>query len=342
MKIPPDAMVNAMEGILTNTIEIKSIDTKYETFRLPNKRRERDLLASMGEKGIETPFRGVSKGEIFVLLDGFKRLRCARKLKINIVPVEELAETERDAVLKLLQISNAQSLHILEQVQLVNDLYSIHGMKVREIANRLEKSPAWVSMRLGILKEFGPCIWEKVFKGQFPASNMIYTLRQFRRLNRVEESDINDFVDAVSGKGIGHRDIHSLAHAWFQGGQETREHIKTGDMSWALKKARGLDDSSESNFCDSEKRILKDMEIVQKYMGRVAYKLPLLKPKSESFMATAGLLAEGILEKQGRLSAVLKTFVREAKDDQCRQTKGGMVPIPRRDERCGAVAQVGH
>jgi hypothetical protein len=62
---------------MDKTIEVSQIDTRYESFRLPNKKQEKNLLDSISTKGIESSLQGINAGGSFILLDGFKRLRSA-------------------------------------------------------------------------------------------------------------------------------------------------------------------------------------------------------------------------------------------------------------------------
>ena len=240
------------------TVELSCIDTRYELFRLPNKKQEKELLNSISERGIESPLQGIIDGGIFILLDGFKRLRSARKLGINIFSIEELGASESDAIIKLLKLSNAKSLHILEQVKLVNDLHETHGLSIREIAQRLEKSIGWVSSRRGILKNLGDKVWKAVFEGKLPASNAVYTLRLFKNVNKENQLDINNFVDAVAGKNLCHREVETLAHAWFKGGAQMKEQIGKGNLGWTLKMARELNPelANNSDLNQNEKQII--------------------------------------------------------------------------------------
>lgn len=298
--------------MIENNVEISHIDLRYECFRLPHKKREKDLLVSISEKGIEYPLQGAKSEQNFILLDGFKRLRSARKLGLNIFPIEILAPSVDEAILKLLRISNEKSLHILEQVRLVNELHSIHGMKVREIASRLERSTGWVSSRLGILKEFGPKAWDAVFKGQVAPSALLYTLRPFRRLNKENKLDIDEFVEVIAKKDLGHRDIEILAHGWFKGGLELRDQIKNGDLAWTLGKAKDLASPTvnavNEGLTEKEGRVVSDLVILQKYMGRVINTLPFIKGETPLYRSRAGLLAKGILDKQTHLTQVLETL----------------------------------
>ena len=257
------------------TVERDQIDRRYESLRLPNKRQEKDLLDSISERGITQPLYGIKKDEQFILLDGFKRLRAGTKMNLEIFPALEIAETEREGMVKLLRLSNAKGLHFFEQVKIVNELHSTEKLTVRQISETLEKSSKWVGVRLGILKEFSDKVWEVVFEGKLPASMVLYTLRQMRRLHNVSKKDIDAFIDAVAGKNLGVRDLEVLAQGWFKGGDEMKEQIKNGDLSWTIEKAKELHPKgTEKDFSENEARVIKDLEIAQKYMERLTSKLP--------------------------------------------------------------------
>jgi ParB-like chromosome segregation protein Spo0J len=288
------------------TEEILKIDTRYESFRLPNSSQERRLIESISDRGIDTPLYGVKNDHIFILLDGFKRLRAAKKLGINIVPIKELGTSEKNGIIELLRIANAKSLHILEQVKLVNELYTTHQMTVRSIGQKLEKSTGWVSTRIGIDNELSKKVWDAVFAGKLPATSAIYTLRQFKRLNKESKSNIDDFVDAVSGKKLVHRDIELLANGWFNGNEEMRKQIKSGDLGWTIENLKKINSSDDDkSLSENEKRVLKDLEVTQKYMIRVINRLPYVQGYSSQYKTKVLFFANGILEKEKKLTEVL-------------------------------------
>lgn len=79
-----------LPGLPMNEVEISSISKKYESFRLRDKIREKYLLQSILEHGVREPLQCVQGEENecpYVLLDGFKRLRCCCKLHLHVVPV---------------------------------------------------------------------------------------------------------------------------------------------------------------------------------------------------------------------------------------------------------------
>jgi hypothetical protein len=229
-----------------------------------------------------------------ILLDGFKRYRCAKKLGIDIVPYCSFGDDEALGIIELIRMSNAKSLNILEQAKLIDELKSVHKMTVGEIAGSLEKSKAWVSVRCGIITEMSPSVMDRVLRGQFPIYSYMYTLRSFIRINGINKEDVDGFVDSVSGKNLSIRDIEMLAHGYFKGSRELREQIKNGNISWVLTRMKETS-VAFSGCSESEKGMLRDLEIVQKYMQRVRYKNKALRFRSNGFFAQANLLTEGIL-----------------------------------------------
>ena len=149
-------------------VEISSLDLRYENCRMKSRGAEKTLLESILENGIRDPLQGVNADEDRILLDGFKRYRCAQHLGIGIVPYSALADDEAMGIIELLRIANSRSLSILEQAKLIDELMSVHNMSNWEIAQALEKSKSWVSMRSGIMREMSECVRNKIFSGRFP------------------------------------------------------------------------------------------------------------------------------------------------------------------------------
>ena len=83
---------------MSETVERTSLDLRYQAYRLRNDAAEARLLASIAERGIEQPLSGVDTPQGRLLLDGFKRYRCATKLGIECVPYVSLGEEEARAL----------------------------------------------------------------------------------------------------------------------------------------------------------------------------------------------------------------------------------------------------
>lgn len=293
------------------SVEIGQIDRRFEGLRLKDDRREGFLLSSIVEQGIQEPLRGVEMSDTAILLDGFKRLRGGLKAGLKIFPFVALATDEAAGILELLRIANNKSLNILEQARLVDELRSVHGLSIREIAKRLERSSGWVSMRAGLCAEMSEKTTEAIFSGRFPAYSYLYTLRQFIRMKQVKREEVEEFVGLVAGRNLSTRAIESLARGFFQGGDLIREQMRKGNLEWSLKELSAVRSNTEQNhgpkLCEIEAKFIHDLEILQKYMGRVSRTAT--DPRLTSAVyPEGGLLAGGILRLLPGLSQIIWSF----------------------------------
>ena len=277
---------------MVREVEISTMDLRYESYRMRNSALETRLLVSIGERGIEEPLEGVDTQGGSILLNGFKRYRCALKLQIGMLPYTSLAEDEAIGIISLLKISNTKSLSILEQARFIDDLKQMHKLSVAEIAEHLCRSKSWVSMRLGLIEEMTATIREKIFSGAFPVYPYMYTLRQFMRMNEVKKGEIEEFVVAVSGKRLSAREIEQLAHGYFRG----PEQIRSGNIALPLQWMRQVPEDPDG--CNEFERVLlKDLEVTQKYMQRVMGKSHDQRISTRAFYAQSNLLTAGILSR---------------------------------------------
>jgi hypothetical protein len=182
-----------------------------------------------------------------------------------------------------------------------------------EIAKKVGRSKSWVSLRLGVIAEMSETVRDCIFAGKFPVYSYMYTLRQFMRINYAKKEEIDEFVNLVSGKNLSLRNIERLAHGYFKGSDAFREQIRNGNISWVFDQLKETSDHSTCN--ESERAMLKDLEIVQKYMQKVMYKANDRGFKNNVFYSQANLLAGGILDRISTFTKALRGFY-----DRTRQT----------------------
>lgn len=292
---------------MSENVELSSLDLRYEGYRLRDDAREARLMASIATRGIEEPLEGVDASEHRFLLNGFKRYRCAQRLSLRCVPYVSLAEEEATGIVNLMRLSTDKALGILEQARFIVDLLTLYGMSLAEVAEKLCRSKAWVSMRRSLLHEMSESIQQILFRGTFPVYCYMYTLRQFRRMNSITQAEIECFVKAVAGKRLSVRDIELLARGYFQGPASLREAIDSGKLGWSLDQMKSVPEDVEG--CNEFERVLlKDLEIVQKYMQRVMAKCHDPRLKSRAFHAQANLLTGGLLSRLDAFHERMKEF----------------------------------
>lgn len=301
MKTRPESNGPASE------IELSSLDLRYQSHRMKDAAAEGRLLASIAQRGIEEPLEGVEVAALNVLLNGFKRYRCARKLQLQTVPYASLGQDEVAGILSLLRTAKNKSLSILEQAAFIDELASVRHLSVAEISTELSVSKSWVSMRLGLVGEMSPAVRQQLFSGAFPVYPYMYTLRQLMRMNGVKKKEIEQFVVAVSGKNLSVRDIEQLAHGCFRGPESFREEVFKGNVALPLERMKQVPPDPEG--CNEFERVLlHDLEILQKYMQRVMGKSQDSRLQSRPFHAQSHLLTGGILSRSVAFLQSLKAL----------------------------------
>ena len=279
---------------MAELIELAELDLRYQGCSLVNPGREKHLLTSILEKGITDPLLGIDGSDGKILLDGFKRQRCAKKLGIAIVPWRCLGADTIEAIAALVRLWQARRPGLLEQAAWIDQLKGSFGMSGVQVAALLEKSPAWVSLRSGILASMSDKVRDTIFKGQFPAWSYIHTLRKFTRVNRDCDQHVERFVESVSGKGLGVRDIGILAQGYFNGSEQFRHQIEQGNLMWCLdslkQPAAGVPDGTKR-----QARMLANLERIGQCMQRFVTDCGACERASGAFWAQANLLSGNIL-----------------------------------------------
>jgi hypothetical protein len=281
---------------MVREVELSQIDLRYEGYRMKNAGLEERLLGSIAQRGIEEPLEGVDVEPVSILLNGFKRYRCARKLQMPMVPYTSLGADEAVAIMNLLRLSNNRALSLLEQAAFIDELKNTRHLSVAEIAQELSRSKSWVSMRVGLIAEMSPAVREQLFSGAFPVYSYMYTVRQFMRMNGVAFEQVEPFVLAVSGQKLSVREIEQLAHGYFRGPESFRQEILKGNLALPLRRLQQVPQSPDG-CSEFERVLLSDLEITQKYMQRVMGKSQDDRLQSRAFHAQAHLLVAGILSR---------------------------------------------
>jgi hypothetical protein len=292
---------------MSENVELSSFDLRYQDHRLRSDAREARLLASIAERGIEQPLEGVDAGSSRLLLNGFKRYRCAKKLGIFSVPYVSLGADEATGIVSLMRASAVQPLGILEQARFVAELLDVHQLSVADVAEPLGRSKSWVSMRRSLLESMTPQIQRILLRGSFPVYSYMYTLRPFRRMNSLGQEQIERFVNVAAGKRLSVRDIELLAHGYFRGPASLRQAIDEGKIGWSLDQMKNVPEDREG--CSAlERAALKDLQILQKYLRRVMANCEDPRLVSRAFFAQANLLAVRILSELPMFHERMKQF----------------------------------
>jgi len=307
---------------MVTIVELSSLNLRFEGHRLRDDAREARLLADIHQRDIQDPLEGVDvllperDEPLRILLNGFKRYRCAKRLHRQTVPYVSLGVDEADGIVQLMRAAKNQSLTILEQAKFIDELMTIHGQSLTDITQSLSRSKSWVSMRRGLLAELTPEIEAILFRGAFPVYSFLYTLRPFRRMNGEMKPRVERFIRALAGQQRSVREIESLAQVYFRGPDAMRQAIDEGKANWALEQMRRVPDDP-GGCSEFERQLLRDLELLRTYLHRVVAKCDDPRLTHRAFLAEANLLSAQLLLECQPFLEKLRTF-----HDRTGQTNG--------------------
>lgn len=202
------------------SLELWQLELRYVALRTQGINAERRLLASLLESGQQVPivvFAEAAGG--FVVVDGYKRVRCARKLRWDTVRATSWDLGEADALILERVLRSAGSGNALEEGWYLRELSERFGLSQQELARRFSRSVSWVSRRLSLVGELPQVIQQGVLTGQIAAHAAMKFLVPLARANR---ADCLRLYDLVRGRELSSRQMGRLWAAYRSGGK-TRE-----------------------------------------------------------------------------------------------------------------------
>jgi hypothetical protein len=296
----------------TSDVELSAIDLRYEDCRLRNAQAESELLADITMRGIERPLCGVVSHARWILIDGFKRFRCARRLDMDSVPCAQLGADEATGILEVLKGPGWRPLGFLEEARFLQELQSVHGMTLAEMAAALGRSKSWASIRLTALAEMSQTVRDRIFRGSFPAHAYTHIVRPFTRVNGVTPTSVDAFVEAVGGRGLSTREIGLLAHGYFGGSEGFRREVDAGHAATLLARMRASS-AATAGTTPRERDCLRELESLSRAVQAIEAHAGDPALTSPAFRAQAHILLGRILEQSDTLLSSLRRF-----HDRCR------------------------
>jgi len=207
-------------------LEHHQLDRRYEALRTRSARRERRLLASIAEVGQQAPIvvvrDGAHDGDRWVVVDGYKRLRVLRRLGQDVVRAAEWVLGELDAVVLEQVMRGGDGASAIEQGWLLRELCERFQLGRDELARRFDRSPSWVSRRLGLVTDLPSAVQEQVRAGAIGAHAAMKYLVPLARANA---SDCEALAGALGRLKPTSRQVADLYAAYAGGSATVRERV---------------------------------------------------------------------------------------------------------------------
>ena len=205
-------------------LEFHQIDLRYQSLRKRDPQKERLLLASIDARGQICPVVVLAQKAAapYVLLDGHKRLRALKRLRQDTVraTVWDLDEAEALLLERLMRTGRGES--PLEQGWLLSELKDRFGMPLETLARHFDRTPSWVSRRLGLVLDLPDQVQDEVRKGRIAPHTAMKVLLPLARANREEALR---FLAVLLRAAFSTREAVLLQVGWLKGDDQVRARI---------------------------------------------------------------------------------------------------------------------
>ena len=287
-------------------VDLDALDLRYAKLRTKRPAVEKRLLVSLEEAGQQSPVIVVAAEEPgrWVLIEGRKRVRALRRLKADAVKavVWELAPAE--ALIAAYQLQDGSAWNALEEGWLVWELVRGGGLTLSEVSQRLKRSKAWVSGRLGLIESLPEPVLEGVLTGKLGAYVATRYLLPFARANA---SDCEKLAQKVMEHEFRSREVKALCEYYAAAKPKARSRMLEDPARFlaALKEAQK--GAMDLKLSDSENRCVKNLELI----GNVA--LGLVRHLPETLTCDTQPDIRSLIERAwGRCSERLRMLAKTA------------------------------
>jgi ParB/RepB/Spo0J family partition protein len=181
--------MNDKELIETEPIDISlsKIRELYGQFRMVNPASDLGVFKSMEKYGQLAPVAICkAKNNEYELIDGFKRLRAARKLNKKCIKARVLdigLHAGKAAILQLNWVG--KSVSDMEEAMVVHSLFREDGLLQIEIATLLGRHKSWVCRRISLIEQLSEEVQESIKLGLIKVSAG-WKLARLQRCNQEE------------------------------------------------------------------------------------------------------------------------------------------------------------
>lgn len=251
-------------------VDLHQLDRKYESLKVRNRRDESKLLASLESGGQKTAIvvvRSNDAAAAFVVIDGFKRVRAAKRLGIDQVECSVWEHSEADALVLMHNLQRPRERSSLEDGYLIQTLMEEHGLSQTVIASRMSRTQSWVSRRLALVKELPVWLQEHVSQGEMQCYVATKYLVPMARANKEHAKAL---ATQLAGMEVTTRDVAQLYYAWKNGNEEERLTVVSHpDLVLSARRAQ-LQSDDDANSTDA---VLNDLAMVESLLRRSSRKL---------------------------------------------------------------------
>jgi ParB/RepB/Spo0J family partition protein len=278
-------------------LEFHQLDLRYEALRVRRPEQERRLLGSLSERGQQVPIVVVAASEPgrFVVIDGHKRVRALRRLRGDTVMATVWSMNEAEALVLDRSLRQAEAETALEQGWLLSELHRGLGLDLESLARRFDRSPSWVSRRLGLVERLHPELLAAVRTGLLAAGVA-------RRLLGLPPGNQLELAAVATQAGLTTGETELLVRLWQQTSEPAIRRFLLTAPRRALQNARPETGSvpPDPRLSERGRRLARALAVLRGVALRLLDALRPLPPRAE-----LALLAEELAQTAQTLPRAL-------------------------------------
>jgi ParB/RepB/Spo0J family partition protein len=177
---------------------------------------ERRLMSSIGECGQQSPVVLIPSvvGGRYEVIDGHKRVRALRKLKMDVVKAVVWEMDRARALVTAYQLGQGSGWNALEEGWLVAELVRFGRWSLKDVGFSMDRSEGWASRRLGLVEGLPSVVLEGVQTGKIGA---YAAAKYLLPLARAKEEDCEELGRKIGEASLSSRQVGVLYQHYVSG-----------------------------------------------------------------------------------------------------------------------------
>ena len=315
---------------------VATLDVRYSRLRVTDRRREKQLMASLEEHGQQDAISVVAGGEgQFIVIDGHARVRALRRLRRDVVRAVVLNTGPAEALAMVYREGLARSYNAIEEGWLLHELHRVWKWDLGKAAASMGRSRSWASRRLGLVEVLPDTVLEGVRCGKLGAWS---AMKHLLPLARANTSACERLAGKIAEVSLSSRQAALVCEHFTKSGAQVRERILEDPTRFLKALAASGDGPQDLALSEAENRALKQLDLV----GNVALGLTRGLPSALGY--DAGEVARGKLwwawERTAKRWSLLEETVAALKAARKKNREEGNAQ-PGNEDGCLDASQTG-
>jgi hypothetical protein len=259
------------------------LDLHLNYLRPAHAKNIEQMTASLMKYGQLSPVIAVDDKDRMTLIDGFKRLRCAKQIGMKTLWVSPVTKSRSESKALIYLLNRSKSFSMITEAILIRDLIEVEGLNQTEAGVLLDRHKTWICRRLSMIRNLAPQVVDDIKLNLLPAGAGP-SLALLPRGNQA------DFTVAIQKHKLKSREIRQLVNIWrkakdpqtrqciLASPRESLEIIKKDNTQWrVLIECALLKISTLNRVLEQEKPSMQDYSTFNHFVGRLQHQMTKLE-----------------------------------------------------------------